>query len=530
PGGVPGGHKYVTHFLDDWLTAQMQWTRRIYDRVNPHTGLHYAEDPAIALVEITNENSLVAGWLGGSLERLPESHRRALDERWNAWLSDRYGSDEALAAAWSGGDRAGLALGESLSFGSVGRHPVQRWMTPLWPMGRVEDLWTFYSELEDAYLTQMRAFLQEELGFDVPLTGTIAFGRGHADMLQGTSDFVDVHFEWDQATHRRDLRNISALQDPAAFRILERIGWGQEGIPLTFSELNHPHPNRHGAEAPILWATLGRKQGIDAIVWFAYAHGGYERTPQEIEGIFDLRARTGLWIQMPTASALFRSSSLEEADGRYVYWRSRGALVDELARFGTPAVAQFRDVDFALRNRLRSSFADGPQGQKLGDASTDSGWWTSPGVLLVQTEQVEGIVGELGMEPQDLEHGGGLRTLEHLQVRSSGHGAVHLQALDEQAVGESRDLLLVAVGRTGNAGETWSGGDRAILTWGTDPVAVERLVGEIWFRTKGRPVVHSLGERGLPLERVSVRRRWNGWWSIDMQDGAPSPWFRIQVP
>jgi hypothetical protein len=67
---------------------------------NPYTGLAYAEDPAIAFVEINNENGLAHQWHDGGLDRLPQVFADGLAARWNAWLQARYPSSAALGEAW----------------------------------------------------------------------------------------------------------------------------------------------------------------------------------------------------------------------------------------------------------------------------------------------------------------------------------------------------------------------------------------------------------------------------------------------
>ncbi len=108
-------HKKVDLFDRRMIELQKQYARALVDHVNPHTGLAYKDEPALAFVEINNENSLV-GWPheapGEGLDALPEPFRAQLVALWNAWLAGRYGDDATLAAAWSGGP--GEPLGRSL--------------------------------------------------------------------------------------------------------------------------------------------------------------------------------------------------------------------------------------------------------------------------------------------------------------------------------------------------------------------------------------------------------------------------------
>ena len=97
-------HKKVDKFNSRMIQLQREYAAKLLDRTNPHTGLAYRDDPALAFIEINNENSLV-GWPGETpgegLDTLPEPFLSELVALWNAWLHGRYGSDESLTVAWS---------------------------------------------------------------------------------------------------------------------------------------------------------------------------------------------------------------------------------------------------------------------------------------------------------------------------------------------------------------------------------------------------------------------------------------------
>ncbi len=97
-------HKKVDKFDRQMIELQKEYARALLDHVNPHTRLAYRDEPALAFVEINNENSLV-GWPGEApgegLTGLPEPFRAELVALWNSWLAGRYRDDAALAAAWS---------------------------------------------------------------------------------------------------------------------------------------------------------------------------------------------------------------------------------------------------------------------------------------------------------------------------------------------------------------------------------------------------------------------------------------------
>ncbi|MCX7819518.1 MAG: carbohydrate binding domain-containing protein [Kiritimatiellae bacterium] len=90
----------VGFFHAPHLEAQKAYARRLLDRVNPLTGQRVADDPALAMVEINNENGLIHTWLSGDLDGLPEPFASDLQAQWNRWLAARYSSAEAMMSAW----------------------------------------------------------------------------------------------------------------------------------------------------------------------------------------------------------------------------------------------------------------------------------------------------------------------------------------------------------------------------------------------------------------------------------------------
>lgn len=87
-------------FLDEFKELEKEYARQLLTHLNPYTGMTYAEDPAVAFVEIVNEQGLIHSWLGGVVDRLPQVFRNRLQEKWNAYLGSKYVSDEEFRKAW----------------------------------------------------------------------------------------------------------------------------------------------------------------------------------------------------------------------------------------------------------------------------------------------------------------------------------------------------------------------------------------------------------------------------------------------
>jgi len=108
PGeSVPRYGKGVDHFFPRCIEEQKRYARMLLRHVNAYTGMPYAEEPAVAIVEISNEDGLLREWRGGGLDHLPAPYVAELRRQWNEWLRRRYGSTDALRKAWSSGATPG---------------------------------------------------------------------------------------------------------------------------------------------------------------------------------------------------------------------------------------------------------------------------------------------------------------------------------------------------------------------------------------------------------------------------------------
>lgn len=88
-------------FTPALITAQKSFASKILNHINAYRGIRYADDPAVAFVEISNEDSFFM-WNGDeSLRNLPAYYSDILRGFYNEWLLAKYGSTNALQVAWA---------------------------------------------------------------------------------------------------------------------------------------------------------------------------------------------------------------------------------------------------------------------------------------------------------------------------------------------------------------------------------------------------------------------------------------------
>lgn len=121
--GMPDFFKGVDLFVPELLASQRSCARQLLTHRNPYTGRRYVEEPALALVEINNENGLLFWWAARTLDGMPDAYARVLTERWNRWLTSRYATPQVREQAWSAADvplGSGMLQGERYQSGGQG--------------------------------------------------------------------------------------------------------------------------------------------------------------------------------------------------------------------------------------------------------------------------------------------------------------------------------------------------------------------------------------------------------------------------
>jgi hypothetical protein len=88
--------KPVSLFDARLIELQKQYSKDLLTHMNPYTKLRYCDDPAVCLVEINNENTL----LETNIDSMPEYYKNEINVVFDKWLAAKYGSVEKAKAGW----------------------------------------------------------------------------------------------------------------------------------------------------------------------------------------------------------------------------------------------------------------------------------------------------------------------------------------------------------------------------------------------------------------------------------------------
>lgn len=316
------GAKPYAVFDQRLIELQQEYARKLLiDHVNPYTKLAYANDPAIAFLEIYDENGLFIR--RGDWATLREPYRKVLQDQWNIWLRVKYGTTAGLKSAWT--DRNGFcALGatESLDTATVMLPRLELDSdvpagptNPLIAPARTADGARFAYDIQLSYLQTMMDALHE-MGIKVPVTAV-----GAQDVLPDlmatakATDYIGINFYWDHPTW--DAGKEWTM--PAYFSLNNPITDNQsysftatcslahmQGKPLVVRELGYCFPNAFRGAGMIESAAYGAFLDIDALILFTFDAHSNARTI----GYFDIHLDPLRWGLASQCARLFLSGDV----------------------------------------------------------------------------------------------------------------------------------------------------------------------------------------------------------------------------
>ncbi|MFO7180650.1 MAG: hypothetical protein DIU78_018260, partial [Pseudomonadota bacterium] len=310
-------------FFDERLQRiQRGWWDAILTSENPHTGLPLARDPALAFVEIVNEDSLLF-WTFKPYETIPAEQMAVLERKFGAFAAQRYGDLERALARYGSRVR-----GDHLDQGRLGF--VGLWEALNRPSARGRDTIEFLARTMREYFVRQRDHLRST-GYAATIVCSnwvTADARvlGPLDKWANlVCDAMDRHGYYQgphlgpRASYTIEAgdryRDASALRfDPESLdRVEPRYALPIQDVryndkPSLISEIGWPAPNRFRAEMPLIASSYAALQGTDALVFFALIEPGRQRTITKF-GIDD----PAILGQFPAAALLYRRGDVSPA-------------------------------------------------------------------------------------------------------------------------------------------------------------------------------------------------------------------------
>ncbi len=521
------------------IEAQKNHARRLLGHVNPYRKLRYADDPAVAFVEINNENSLFLWNATELLPKLPEHYMTILQGKYNEFLKQKYGANEALLKAWGSLDEGeSLEEGKVKLFGSAEK-PGDR---------RMVDRMLCLMEVEQAYWDGMYNFVKKDLGCNALVTGTIVFGPCNL-YAQRNMDWIDCHAYWGHPRWAKDvgrwdgvrwtLPRAAMVDSPektvtdldSISGILFFIAAQQmRDKPFTVSEYNHCAPNDYQAECVPILSSFAAAQDWDGL-WF-YT---YEPSRREINW-FNIDQNPAKWGFMQAGAAIFRDGGLTPlTKTRQLSYAEKDKPLESMIQHQIKRNYDMFTMLVDKYNVKWSDFLDTKLVVNLdGDDQPAAEASTEAGTNILWDKNAAGLGKYIATGPGGrvwIGHAEQLQGQNGLTVTSPQFAVVTLTPLDGKPLAESKKALITAIYRAENTGMKFNeprdsvGGD-----WGTLPVLVEPVEGAIagLAELKGTWTCTALKSDGSAGEPVPVIYDENQLPRIELAAKYKTIWYLLE--
>jgi hypothetical protein len=493
--------KIVNYFDEHIQALHKEYAKQLLTHHNPYTKSEYRSEPAIAVVEMVNENSIVEAWfsdrlLGKNKNKRPGTwiditawYANQLTRRYNDWLQERLPSTELKALRKIAGVKEDELI-PRLTKNQFAAAPRKRFHLEA----------AFYMELEHKYFQEMYRYLKKELGVRALIVGTSDHNHGKTGypLLASTSqmDIVDGHVYWqhpryltDPKTNRRtfSIKNTPMVNEPFNSTVVQLSRSAVAGKPYTISETNHPFPSEYACEGIGILTAYSAFHDWDGIFFYTFEHKNPGQWEVRMPGHFDIRPDPVRMTNLAAGALMFlrgdvhsalktipRSYSIEQVrEGiRYPY--------SERPYF-TPGFSP----SIPLRHTTRIVGFDDESGPylKVGKDSpivSDTGeltWYYSQqgkGLVTVETEKSQALIGFVK---------GHNKALKNLSATVENEFcSIILTTLDGRAISCSRRLLLVTTARSANNGMIWNENRTSLSSWGSAPTVIEPVRGKVILR------------------------------------------------
>jgi hypothetical protein len=274
-------------FDDKLRDAYKGWLRKLYLSPNPYTGTPLAKDPAVAIAQVQNEDSLLF-W---TFQAIKPAQKAALAKKFAAWLVKKYGSVQEVHGRWSGADQKG----DDWNAGSPAL--LDTWVLTQPQKGgmktRTDDQTAFLIDQQRGFYADIVHFLKNDLGYKGLVNASNWFTADPVHLNDAErytytpGDVSAVNRYYNGGVHKGPndgwridegdfFQDVSGLKDPRAmpFDVKQTVGQ-----PFVITETGWVHPLGYQAEAPLLAAAYDSLTGLQGLYWFELGAKEYDLDP-----------------------------------------------------------------------------------------------------------------------------------------------------------------------------------------------------------------------------------------------------------
>lgn len=519
------GAKGTSLFDLRMVELQKEYARQLLTHCNPYTGLNYTDDPAVALVEINNENALNIGF------RPPSPfYGKELTEMYNQWLVVHRTSAQIArlrAIAGVSGDQVEVPL--MFWRGQAASAPPERFYAEA----------EFYNDTQRNYFADMQNYLKHTLGVHALVIATADHshsGSGYPILMATIgSDVVDGHTYWEHPEIY--VRKSPMVDDPSNSTAVELSRSAIAGKPYTASEVNNPFPNGFESEGIPILAAYGSLQDWDAIFWYTFEPKQDTAWKPYIGDPFDISQDPVKMSELVADALLFLRGDVQKAQHVIARSYTQQQVFDSMLLPSTerPYFTPGFPLQLPLEHEMRISSFDGPPTQSFAQSAmpdpirSDTGqlaWYHSApgtGMVTVDSPRTQALIGFVRAH---------VLADSNLAVAVENKFCVlQLSSLETKPIANASKLLLIAGSRVENTGQRWNSADTGVTQWGLTPTLVEPVRGTLLLRhiSPARAVsLQAMDGAGQPLGPPIAAIRTAAGWKMTLGNTVTT-WYKVTV-
>lgn len=463
-------------FDEDMQRVYFNWARALLTTPNPYTKLPLGQDPAVAMLEIQNEDSHF--FYTFNQKNAPPERWAKLKAIYGQWLQDKYGSMGKALQAWKtkpvegdepqGGEME-LLNAWYMTTDGLKSQPAQR--------QRIADQTAFLT-------TNMRAFYAQAIDYfrnTCAYQGLVSCGNWHTadartlDALERycytAGDVIDRHGYFDH-NHKGDgasysIRSGQRFTSQSALHLKHNSPLPYvetQGFPNIITEIGWPMPNMYRAESAFLCASYGALLGMDGIFHFSVGSSSWDQSvgkfilnnPVALGSYFaGALVYRGQYIQEapPVVTESLRVDDLLDLQGSAAYVRpaldqfravqtseghaQSGSLnqgIDPMAFYVGRVVRNFKGRTDQSQTRNLAPYID-RDAKTIASVTGELLWDYGKGVVSMNAPKAQGAAGFLGSQ--------GPVELNDMVIRmKNDYGTVMVVPLDDKPLAQSQRILI----------------------------------------------------------------------------------------
>jgi hypothetical protein len=519
--------KSLTLYDKRLIELEKEYAHNLLTHVNPYTKTEYRNEPAIAIVEILNENGIGQGYNPPS-----KFYADELDTIYNNWLKTNLTADQLQKLR----EEAGVqddAIIPRLRGNERAAAPKDRYETEV----------RFFMSLENGFYQGMKTYLRD-LGVKQPLIGTADHGHSGPPWVMLTSlsklDILDGHIYWNQYVGVGD---VPMVNDPLHSTVVQLSRTAVAGKPFTVSETNHPFPNEYASEGIPILASYASFQDWDMIIMYTFEPKKDPEWKPYVGDPYDISLDPVRMTEMAAGALMFLQFDVKPARETVERTYSREQVLDAGLLPGglrpgseQPYFTPGFPLALPLEHEVRIKSFDGPPTAKYtaSDASPivsdteELNWYTSDaktGLVTVETDRSQALIGFIKANQ---------KTLKNLGADIANNFAtIILTSMDEKSLARSEKMLLNACSRVANTGQKWNEAHSGLGRGGQgqSPTLIEPVTGTVTLRgIEGAKTVSAaaLDGSGKPIGDPIAGKKTAAGWEIAV--GTPvTTWYVVTV-